>query len=150
AAELGVAERIRFHGLLPDAAVGALMARAHWFVSAASYEGFGMAVAEAMASGLPPILNDIPAFRELVRHGEEGFLIEFAHEQSAAAELVRAVRSPIGVAEAAGVSARRAAARYAWPVVAGRFEAIYRDVVGGRSSVVRGRRGLNRRARRGR
>lgn len=35
------------------------------FISASSFEGFGIAVLEAMATGLPCILSDIPTYREI-------------------------------------------------------------------------------------
>lgn len=35
------------------------------FLMASSYEGFGLVVVEAMASGLPVLLSDIPVFREV-------------------------------------------------------------------------------------
>jgi glycosyltransferase involved in cell wall biosynthesis len=44
-----------------------------WLASA--YEGQSNAVMEAMAAGLPVVATDIPPNRELVVHGETGFLI---------------------------------------------------------------------------
>jgi len=41
------------------------------FVMASSYEGYGLALAEAMASGLPVLISDIPVFREVA--GEAAF-----------------------------------------------------------------------------
>lgn len=39
-------------------------------------EGFGLVVAEAMASGLPVVITNGSALTELVKHGETGFLCE--------------------------------------------------------------------------
>ena len=36
-----------------------------YFIQASSHEGFGISVIEAMASGIPTILSDIPVFREI-------------------------------------------------------------------------------------
>ncbi len=42
-------------------------------VSASRFEGFGLAVAEAMAAGLPCLLSDIPAHREVAGEGDYYF-----------------------------------------------------------------------------
>jgi glycosyltransferase involved in cell wall biosynthesis len=39
-------------------------------------EGFGLVVAEAMASGLPVVIADSSSLTELVEHGNTGFLCE--------------------------------------------------------------------------
>lgn len=41
------------------------------FVSASLHEGYGIAVTEAMACGIPVLVSDIPVFREIV--GDSGF-----------------------------------------------------------------------------
>lgn len=65
-----------FHGGISTDAIADLAARCRYFVSASSFEGFGLSAVEAMGAGLIPILNDIPPFRALVEeHG--GCVIDF-------------------------------------------------------------------------
>ncbi len=52
-------------GQIDSAAVGALLARRPVFVSAASFEPFGLAVLEAAQAGCALVLADIATFREL-------------------------------------------------------------------------------------
>lgn len=51
AAQFG--DRVRFHGALPSESLSALYQQADLFVSPSHYEGYGMAIAEAAARGLP-------------------------------------------------------------------------------------------------
>lgn len=46
-------DKVRFHGALPPDALPALYDQADLFVSPSHYEGYGMAIAEAAACGLP-------------------------------------------------------------------------------------------------
>lgn len=52
-------------GALPAAQLDGLLAARPIFVSAASFEPFGLAVLEAAAAGCPLVLADTPSFREL-------------------------------------------------------------------------------------
>ena len=45
------------------------------FFSTTSLEGFGIALIEAMAAGLPIIATDVPACREVLDDGKAGILI---------------------------------------------------------------------------
>jgi glycosyltransferase involved in cell wall biosynthesis len=55
------------HNRLDDAAVGALLSQARALLVPSFVEGFGLPLAEALASGVPVICSDIPVFREVGR-----------------------------------------------------------------------------------
>jgi len=76
AATLGVDKRVHLLGALPQGELARLMAAADLLVhfSNARMENFGLVVAESLASGLPVIAADWGGLRDLVRHGENGFL----------------------------------------------------------------------------
>jgi glycosyltransferase involved in cell wall biosynthesis len=57
--------QVRFLGYVPDAELPWLYAGATALVFPSRYEGFGMPVIEAMASGLPVLASDIPVTREV-------------------------------------------------------------------------------------
>jgi glycosyltransferase involved in cell wall biosynthesis len=55
------------HNHLSDSAIGALLKDARAVLLPSFVEGFGLPLAEALASGVPVICSDIPAFREVGR-----------------------------------------------------------------------------------
>jgi len=68
-ADLGIADRVTFHGAVPLETLGRFYAQAHIFVLASRYEGFGMAYVEAIAHGLPVIGSGGGAVRETLPDG---------------------------------------------------------------------------------
>jgi len=67
AADLGIAEVVTFLGWLPEREdVYTIYHAADLFAYPSHYEGFGVANAEAMATGTPVVVNDIPVLREVV------------------------------------------------------------------------------------
>jgi glycosyltransferase involved in cell wall biosynthesis len=59
------------HNHLGDTAIGALLKDARAVLLPSFVEGFGLPLAEALASGVPVICSDIPAFREVGRDAPE-------------------------------------------------------------------------------
>lgn len=74
AEKLAPPNRITFNGFTHDAY--AALNRADIFVSASRLEGFGNAIWEALASGVPVIAMDAgPSVSKLVRHGIDGLIV---------------------------------------------------------------------------
>lgn len=71
--EHGLGECVEFMGVRQD--VPGILARSHLYWHFSRSEGFGLAVAEAMATGLPVVGSDAPGTRDLVAHGETGFIV---------------------------------------------------------------------------
>lgn len=72
--ELGLGEAVRFLGIVPTASVYGLLKASKVFVSPSVREGFGIAVLEANACGLPVVVVRAPdnASAELVLEGVNG------------------------------------------------------------------------------
>jgi glycosyltransferase involved in cell wall biosynthesis len=80
-AALGLQDRVRWRGELAHAALDAAWDAADLLVSASLHEGYGMAVAEALAHGLPVVASDVGAAASLL--GEEAGLVVPVDDQPA-------------------------------------------------------------------
>jgi glycosyltransferase involved in cell wall biosynthesis len=87
--ELGLANRVTFHGHTTDQELRDHLTRASLFVIASIAELQSIATMEAMASGLPVVAADAVALPHLVHDGENGFLFEPGNVEDLAAKLTR-------------------------------------------------------------
>ena len=75
AAELGIADRVRFLGFLNQSQLPSAYAAADVFVLPSLFEPFGLVVNEAMVCGCPVVVSDrVGAKYDLVRPGENGYV----------------------------------------------------------------------------
>jgi glycosyltransferase involved in cell wall biosynthesis len=72
--ELGLGDRISFHGQRPPEEVEEALAAADLYVSFAESDGASIALLEALALGAVPVVSDIASNRAWVRDGENGVL----------------------------------------------------------------------------
>ena len=92
ARELGVERRVFLLGRVPD--VAAWLERATLYVHPARWEGFGLAVLEAMLAGLPVVASDVSSLPELVVDGETGQLVTPGDPAALARGIARALDEP--------------------------------------------------------
>ena len=133
----GLAGRVRFFGRLPNEALPEIYAAADVFVAPSvvdewgDTEGQGVVLIEAMAAGVPVVASAVGGICDVIRDGEHGWLVppddagKLAQRIHEVLELDPAQRA--GVVRQAGERVRK---RYDWPVVAGQFSALYREVAG--------------------
>jgi len=72
---MGLSDRVRFTGRLDAVSQSTLYGRARWYLSLPRSDSVSVSVLEAMAHGCIPLLSDLPANRELVTHGENGWIL---------------------------------------------------------------------------
>ncbi len=69
----GIGDAIDFLGLRVD--IQEVYRSGCVFVLTSRYEGLSVAMTEAMASGLPPVVSDVGELRDLVEDGRNGFVV---------------------------------------------------------------------------
>lgn len=95
ARQLGAAEHIRFTGPVDHKSVADLMENASVYVSTAVADGTSIALMEAIAAGLIPVVTDIEPNRALIAHGRDGYLFRPGDERDLAEKLIAALRAGI-------------------------------------------------------
>ena len=85
--ELGLTERVHFHGHTSDEELRSLLTNASVFAIASIAELQSIATMEAMASGLPVVAADAVALPHLVHDGENGYLFRPGDVDDLAAKL---------------------------------------------------------------
>ena len=105
-----------------------LLERAHLFVSASSYEGFGLATIEAMSAATVVLVTSVGAHADVIRDGVSGFLMD--QDASAfSAHMEHVLSLPPEKLAQIGEAAREATRRFSWMQVAPRYEQLYREVL---------------------
>ena len=107
AAELGVADRVRFLGFVNQSQLPSAYCAADVFVLPSLFEPFGMVINEAMLCGLPVVVSDrVGARFDLVRPGENGYVYP-AGEVEALARVLREILPASEQRSRMGAAARR-------------------------------------------
>jgi glycosyltransferase involved in cell wall biosynthesis len=118
AAELGV--RVYMPGRVPD--VAAWLGRAHLLVHPVRWEGFGLALLEAMLALLPVVATRVSSIPEIVVDGETGLLVPPDDPAALAAAVKRVLADPAGYGQR-GLA--RARAQFSVARMADRTIAVY-------------------------
>jgi len=103
---LGLNGRLRWLGPLSHPELEELLPRMHLLAVPSQHEGFGIAYLEGMAYGLPALASASGGARDLVRDGENGYLIPPGDEQ-ALARRIRELSDDRGRLAELGRAARR-------------------------------------------
>jgi glycosyltransferase involved in cell wall biosynthesis len=114
---LGLTERVRFLGYVPDSDLPALYSAASAFVYPSLFEGFGLPVIEAMACGAAVVTSTAPALREIA---EGAALLVDPYSVESIAEGIRTVLTGADVHARLVESGLARASRYTWEATARR------------------------------
>jgi len=127
AAELGIAQRVRFLGAQPREQIVELFRAADATILTSSWENFPHTVVEALAAGTPVLAMEVGGVAEVVRDGENGLLVP-AGDTVALGESVRRYFGDESLRERLRAAAAGSVARYAPERVLGELEETLRRV----------------------
>lgn len=122
AAELGGA--VEVHGYVDSATKSALLRRSWLNVTLSDGEGWGLAVVEAAAHGVPTLCRDVDGLRDSVRHGDTGWLVPEGADLAGALDQVLTDLADPARAEAVAKACQDWANRFDWTATGERFTAL--------------------------
>jgi phosphatidylinositol alpha 1,6-mannosyltransferase len=126
--ELGVAERVRFHGFVPEDELVAAYARAAVFCMPGIAELQSLVTLEAMAAGNPVIAADAMALPHLVHPGRNGWLYSPGDVGELTGHLATLLGDP-ALRRRMGAASRELVSEHDIEATLDRFEEIYRDLI---------------------
>ncbi|MGI4803851.1 MAG: glycosyltransferase family 4 protein [Janthinobacterium lividum] len=105
----------RWISSLPHEKVLKLMHEHDVLVFPSLFEGFGLVITEAMSQGTPVITTDRTAGPDLIKHGENGWLVEAGSTIALQNAIEELIQNPSKIAEV-GQEAMKSAAKRPWKV----------------------------------
>ena len=122
--ELDLEKYMRFIGKVPNEEVPEYMAASDVFVLPSLSESFGIVNLEAMASGLPIVATDVRGLPEIIKDGENGFLVEPKNPEQIA-EKVLLLLEDGELRERISNNNREEVKKYSWKSVVEKLEKVY-------------------------
>ncbi len=122
ARSLGIASLVLFPGFIREEDLPPLYRASSLFLYPSLYEGFGLPVLEAMASGVPVICSDAASIREVA--GEGALVVEPRDEAAVAKAMGRILKDPT-LREEMRSRALERARHFSWEKVVGETLRVY-------------------------
>lgn len=134
ARRLGIAEAVRFAGAQPRDAMGDWLAAADLFCLPSIYEGFPLAILEAMAAGLPVVATAVAGVPEAVVDRVTGRVVPAEDAAALARALSELAADPEGARRMGEAGRRRVETAYAIPRIAAAYLELWSGLLGADSA----------------
>lgn len=131
---LGLQDQIEFLGSRSQEELPDYYAAADVVVMPSYSESFGMVALEAMASGRPVIASNVGGLTYLVQNGETGYHVREGRPEELAGRVLTLLGDEAAL-QRIGAAARGVAETYSWARAAGEIEALYLELMLGRTAV---------------
>jgi glycosyltransferase involved in cell wall biosynthesis len=124
----GVDNFFVFHGCIPHSLIPKYLKSADFGIyGSILYEGFGISLVEAMASGLPVIASDIDTYQQIINNGKDGLLYRRANGE-ALSDAILTMNNDPNLRKNFSINCQKTAAQYDWPIVAEKYASLYEQL----------------------
>jgi glycosyltransferase involved in cell wall biosynthesis len=127
--KLNINLSVKFLGRVPHNMMPNLLSKADIYVSTSPYDGTSVSLLEAMGSGAFPIVTEIPANREWIIDGQNGFLVPVNDERYLANSIIDAIRSKGLLREGLEKNQLIIKEKALWPVCIEKIKKIYQTSI---------------------
>lgn len=128
AVSLKVSHLLSYVGTIPYDKLHETYQGADIFVLTSESEGMPCVVLEAMGCGLPVVTTDVAGNQEIVREGENGYLVPVGDTSRLAQSLARLIADP-QLRRRLGAASRKVVQPYDWHTIVRRYEVILREAL---------------------
>lgn len=123
ALDLGISDRVTIHGFVDQKEMQTILKKCGYFISASSFEGFGMSMLEGMSVGLIPFVQPNGSFRDLIKQGGIGACVDYTDSIAAATDIKKGL-SNIKLEDR--IAAQKFAASFSWEELAAKTLSAYK------------------------
>lgn len=124
---LDLIKKVYFTGRIQPTEVSLWLKASDIFALASPNEGFPCALAEAMSTGLASVVTDIPANRQLIKNGEEGFLVPVGSADETAEAILRIMTNHALRGQMGRLGRKCIVDNYSMNRIAERYEALFKS-----------------------
>lgn len=132
---LGISHAVTYHGALKNAEIPDLYRRATIFMAPSivtaqgDQEGLGLVLVEALACECPVVVSDLPAIRDVIIHGETGWIVPQKNPQAIAKSVMKLLAEPDLRGQLAGNGRRHVIRNFDWGAVSCRYASLFDGLI---------------------
>jgi L-malate glycosyltransferase len=126
---LNIHSSVKFLGRVPHDEMPNLLSQADIYVSTSLHDGTSVSLLEGMGSGAFPIVTDIPANREWIINGENGFLVNQGEEKFLARKIIDAIRDRALLEKSRMVNLSIVEEKALWSVIIEKIKRMYHETL---------------------
>lgn len=124
--ELGIEEKVRFFGAVDKKTLLEVYALSDLFVLYSEWEGFGIVLIEAMASGLPCIVSNKGSLPYLIKDNYNGFIADNLEQLR---EKIKVLTQNEKLRKKLGINAKKFSKRFDWHKISEEHSRLYKRVL---------------------
>jgi UDP-glucose:(heptosyl)LPS alpha-1,3-glucosyltransferase len=134
ARQSNIAEEVRFTGKVSREELIKFYLAGDMYIMLSKFDTFGMVVLDAMAAGLPIIISDNVGARDLVREGENGFVVNDTSDADYIAAKIEALLDE-NIRRTIVQAAYHTAEQNTWDMVTAKYQEIYSSILASRKRI---------------
>ncbi len=126
--KLHLEKKVIFRGIIQNTQIPECLIHSDVFVLPSLSEGFPNVILEAMAAGLPIVATNVGGLAEIIKDGENGYLVEPKNPDQLAQKLL-AILQNNDIRTRMSCNNIDKARRYSWEIIVNELESVYRTIV---------------------